>query len=170
MCVFLLSTYTDGEAPDSATWFTRWVAETASDFRVHKSLLRNVNYAVFALGNSLFTQHYNTAGRELFHNLQLLSAKPVYPLGLGDEDVAQSKFGGALRNTEFCGQSLPQYNFLSMYCIGIEEDFMAWWMGLKALILPVLSGSSPPGSLDAGCEKTVFNSGSLEDNVRPRGT
>lgn len=94
VCIFLLSTYTDGRPPDSTTWFCRWVADTASDFRVDKSLLSSVHYAVFALGNSLYTQHYNTAGRELYQHLQQLSAQPVYPLGLGDQNVAQSKYGG----------------------------------------------------------------------------
>ena len=92
--MFLLSTYTDGQPPDSAAWFSRWVADSASDFRVHKSLLHGVHYAVFALGNSLYMQHYNTAGRELFRHLQALSAQPVYPLGLGDQNVTQSKYGG----------------------------------------------------------------------------
>ena len=95
--IFLLSTYTDGLPPDSATWFTRWVADTASDFRVDKSLLSSVHYAVFALGNSLYTQHYNTAGRELHQHLQELSAHPVYPLGLGDQNVTQSKYGGNIQ-------------------------------------------------------------------------
>ena len=94
MCVFLLSTYTDGQPPDSVVWFTRWVADTASDFRVDKSLLNSVHYAVFSLGNSLYTQHYNTAGRNLYEDLLKLSAKPVYPLGLGDQNVSQSKYGG----------------------------------------------------------------------------
>ena len=94
VCLFLLSTYTDGQPPDSAVWFTRWVADSASDFRVDKSLLSGVYYAVFALGNSLYTQHYNTVGRELYHHLHQLSARPVYPLGLGDQNVAQSKYGG----------------------------------------------------------------------------
>ena len=96
VCVFLLSTYTDGQPPDSAVWFTRWVTDTASDFRVDKSLLNSVHYAVFSLGNSLYTQHYNTAGRNLYEDLQKLSAKPVYQLGLGDQNVAQSKYGGKL--------------------------------------------------------------------------
>jgi tRNA wybutosine-synthesizing protein 1 len=96
ICVFLLSTYTDGGPPDSAAWFTRWLADTAADFRVHKSLLKGMHYAVFGLGNSLYTQHYNTAGRELYRHLQQLSAQPVHQLGLGDQNVAQSKYGGKL--------------------------------------------------------------------------
>ncbi|CAI8020330.1 S-adenosyl-L-methionine-dependent tRNA 4-demethylwyosine synthase TYW1 [Geodia barretti] len=83
-----------------------------------------MHYAVFGLGNSLYTQHYNTAGRELYRHLQQLSAQPVHQLGLGDQNVAQSKYGG------------------------IEEDFVAWWKELKARLLPVLNGSSPISSLD----------------------
>ena len=102
ICIFLLSTYTDGQPPDSAAWFSRWVADTASDFRVDKSLLNSVHFAVFALGNSLYTQHYNTAGRELYKNLQHLSAHPVVPLGLGDQNVAQSKYGGKIHAKLIC--------------------------------------------------------------------
>lgn len=112
ICVFLLSTYTDGQPPDSVAWFSRWVADTASDFRVNKSLLSNVYYSVFALGNSLYTQHYNTAGRELFQHLHQLSAKPVYLLGLGDQNVAQSKYGGEL----LCWEITRQQPCIVMLC------------------------------------------------------
>ena len=94
VCIFLLSTYADGLPPDSAAWFCRWVTDTAADFRVHKSLLLGLHFTVFALGNSLYVQHYNTAGRELYRSLQQLAATPVYHLGLGDQNVAQSKYGG----------------------------------------------------------------------------
>ena len=94
--VFLLSTYTDGAPPHSAEWFCRWLSEAVDDFRVHKSLLAGLNFAVFALGNSLYKQHYNTAGKNLFDWLSKLSGTPIYPLGLGDQNVAESINGGML--------------------------------------------------------------------------
>lgn len=32
----------------------------------------------------------------------------------------------------------------------MEEDFTAWWAGLKAKLLPVLNGSAPLSSLNYG--------------------
>ena len=92
--VFLISTYTEGAPPDSARWFCQWLAEAVDDFRVSKSLLGKLNYAVFALGNSLYADHYNAVGRNLFDRLGRLSGTAVYPLGLGDQNVAQSVNGG----------------------------------------------------------------------------
>ena len=59
MCVFILSTYTDGNAPTSCQWFQQWLREAVDDFRVHKSLLSGLQFAVFGLGNSLYSNNYN---------------------------------------------------------------------------------------------------------------
>ncbi len=92
--VFLLSTYVEGNPPDSAKWFCQWISEAVDDCRVQKSLLSNIRYTVFALGNSLYANHYNTAGKNLFDELSKLSGIAVYQLGQGDQNVAQSKTGG----------------------------------------------------------------------------
>ena len=94
MSVFFVSTYTEGAPPDSARWFCQWLAEAVDDFRVSKSLLNALRYTVFALGNSEYTEHYNTVGRNLFDRLNRLSGVAVYPLGLGDKNVAESDNGG----------------------------------------------------------------------------
>ena len=90
MNVFIISTYTEGSPPESAKWFCQWLAEAVDDFRVHKSLLSRLHFTVFALGNSLYAEHYNAVGRNLFDWLGRLSGKPVYPLGMGDQNVVQS--------------------------------------------------------------------------------
>ena len=92
--MFFLSTYTDGSPPESAKWFCQWLSEAVHDFRVQKSLLSHLKFTVFALGNSLYADHYNGAGRNLFDWLSRLSGTPVYPLGLGDQNVAESANGG----------------------------------------------------------------------------
>ncbi len=94
MTVFIVSTYTDGAPPDSAQWFCQWLREAVDDFRVHKSLLSNLKFAVFGLGDSLYGDNYNTTAKNLFDWLSKLSATPVYPLGLGDQNVSESKSGG----------------------------------------------------------------------------
>ena len=59
MCVFIISTYVDGKPPESAEWFYKWLEEASHDFRVQKSLLQNLDYAVFGLGNSLYEDKFN---------------------------------------------------------------------------------------------------------------
>ena len=57
--IFIVSTYTDGIPPDDAKWFFKWLKESSSDFRIQKSLLMGIKYAVFGLGNSLYCENYN---------------------------------------------------------------------------------------------------------------
>ena len=57
--MFIISTYVDGNPPDSAEWFYKWLEEASNDFRVQKSLLHGLNYAVFGLGNSLYEDKFN---------------------------------------------------------------------------------------------------------------
>ena len=38
------------------------------------------------------------------------------------------------------------------FLLGVEEDFMAWWEGLKSRLLPVLTGRSPLSSLISGVQ------------------
>ena len=92
--VFLLSTYTDGTPPESAAWFCQWLREAKDDFRVHKSLLSGLHYAAFGLGDSLYGENYNKAVKDLVDGFKKLSAITVYPLGFGDQNVAQSIHGG----------------------------------------------------------------------------
>ena len=92
--VFLLSTYTDGVPPESAAWFCRWLREAKDDFRVHKSLLSGLHYTAFGLGNSLYGENYNKTVKDLVDGFKKLSATSVYPLGFGDQNVAQSIHGG----------------------------------------------------------------------------
>jgi len=57
--IFILATYEDGLPPPDAEWFCKSLAENAVDFRVSKSYLNNINFAVFGLGNSLYMDNFN---------------------------------------------------------------------------------------------------------------
>ena len=94
ICVFLISTYTDGAPPESSAWFCQWLSDAVADFRVQKSMLAGLHFTVFGLGNSVYGENYNIAGKGLFEWLGKLSATVVYPLGLGDQNVPQSTHGG----------------------------------------------------------------------------
>eukprot|EP00731_Ephydatia_muelleri_P023218 Em0015g801a len=63
ICVFIISTYTDGSPPESANWFCQWLSDTACDFRVPKTFLSGLHYTVFGLGDSLYGENYNKWGR-----------------------------------------------------------------------------------------------------------
>ena len=63
ICAFIVSTYVDGNPPESAKWFYKWLDEASSDFRVQKSLLKDLNYAVFGLGDSLYEDNFNLVCR-----------------------------------------------------------------------------------------------------------
>lgn len=91
--VIFVSTYTEGTPPKGAEWFVKWLEESASDFRVQKSLLNNLQYAVFGLGNSLYGSNFNTVGKRIDDCLHKLSGRRVLTVGLGDENVSQSCHG-----------------------------------------------------------------------------
>lgn len=79
ICAFIVSTYVDGNPPESAKWFYKWLDEASSDFRVQKSLLKDLNYAVFGLGDSLYEDNFNLVCRRTkSQKPSLLSEKNVY--------------------------------------------------------------------------------------------
>ncbi|XP_077775816.1 S-adenosyl-L-methionine-dependent tRNA 4-demethylwyosine synthase TYW1-like isoform X1 [Podarcis muralis] len=93
ICVFLVATYTDGKPTENAVWFCKWLEEASSDFRVGKTYLKGLRYAVFGLGNSLYADHYNTVGRSVDKWLWMLGARRVLSCALGDANVVKSKHG-----------------------------------------------------------------------------
>lgn len=94
-CVFIviISTYTEGAPPDSAKWFYTWLSDMAGDFRVSHNMLQGMRHAVFGLGDSLYTDHYNTVARDVDNFLAQLGSSRYHPLGLGDENVLKSVTG-----------------------------------------------------------------------------
>lgn len=102
VCVFLVATYTDGQPPESAEWFCKWLEEASTDFRFGKTFLKGLRYAVFGLGNSVYSSHYNTVGKNIDKWLWMLSASRVMTRMEGDCNVVKSKHGS------------------------IEADFSAW--------------------------------------------
>ncbi|XP_057364640.1 S-adenosyl-L-methionine-dependent tRNA 4-demethylwyosine synthase TYW1-like [Daphnia carinata] len=91
--IFIVSTYAEGSPPDDAQWFYKWLEDSAFDFRVPKTLLADVRFSVFGLGNSLYSENYNVIGRNIDNWLSQLGAERYAPLGLGDENVAESFHG-----------------------------------------------------------------------------
>ncbi|UYV84727.1 TYW1 [Cordylochernes scorpioides] len=55
----MVPTVEDGEPPSKASWFFNWIDDASNDFRLHKSLLSGLNYAIFAIGDSSYKENYN---------------------------------------------------------------------------------------------------------------
>nr|XP_060612879.1 S-adenosyl-L-methionine-dependent tRNA 4-demethylwyosine synthase TYW1 [Anolis sagrei ordinatus] len=89
VCAFLVSTFTDGQPPESAVWFCKWLQEAANDFRVGKHFLRGLRFAVFGLGDSAYQENYNVVGRHVDQWLWSLGAQRVLPLCRGDADPSR---------------------------------------------------------------------------------
>ncbi|XP_053130741.1 S-adenosyl-L-methionine-dependent tRNA 4-demethylwyosine synthase TYW1-like isoform X2 [Hemicordylus capensis] len=93
ICVFLAATYTGSKPTENAAWFCKWLEEVASDFRVGKTYLKGLRYAVFGLGNSLYADHYNTVGCNIDKWLWQLGAARILSCARGDGNVAKSRHG-----------------------------------------------------------------------------
>ncbi|NXM26531.1 TYW1 synthase, partial [Oxyruncus cristatus] len=122
VCVFLVATYTDGQPTESAAWFCKWLEEAANDFRVGKTYLKGLRYAVFGLGNSVYVDHYNTVGRRVDRWLWMLSASRVMTRAEGDCNVARSRHGS------------------------IEGDFEAWKAKFLTRLQALCRGEKKPCS------------------------
>ncbi len=82
----LLSTWTGGEASESARWLDKWLEESASDFRVQHCLLDGIKFAVFGLGDSAYGgENFNAAARRVDRNLGKLGAARLAAVCLGDD-------------------------------------------------------------------------------------
>jgi len=104
--VVIISTYTEGSPPDSAKWFYTWLSDMAGDFRVSHNLLSGVRHAAFGLGNSLYSDHFNTVARDVDQFLNQLGSTRLLQLGLGDENVAASVHGSIEADFESWSENL----------------------------------------------------------------
>lgn len=91
-----------------------------------KTLLKDIQFAVFGLGNSLYSDHYNSVSKNVDRWFSELGAKRFAPLGLGDENVVQSLNGS------------------------LEADFDHWTEGILHLLAPDHEEGKSKGG---GCAK-----------------
>ncbi|NXA11206.1 TYW1 synthase, partial [Sapayoa aenigma] len=120
ICVFLVATYTDGQPPEGAAWFCKWLEEAANDFRFGKTYLKGLRYLVFGLGNSEYVDHYNTVGRRVDRWLWTLGASRVLSRAEGDCNVARSRHGS------------------------VEADFEAWKTKFLSRLQALCRGEKKP--------------------------
>jgi len=119
LLIVIISTYTEGTPPESAKWFYSWLSDMAGDFRVSHNMLVGLGYTVFGLGDSLYTEHYNTVGRDVDRFLHQLQGDRVHPLGLGDENVSNSKAGSMEGDFDAWSEKLLE-RLSSQKSVGVE--------------------------------------------------
>jgi tRNA wybutosine-synthesizing protein 1 len=87
--VLVIPTWTDGTPSPNAQPLYGHLRDLATDFRVDKSILVNMNYAIFGLGNSNYGSSWCKAAIEIDSLLQTLSANSLVYLGKGDDSTDQ---------------------------------------------------------------------------------
>lgn len=98
--VFIVSTYTDGTPPDDGRVFYELLEDMSTDHRVPKSYLegtfvvkcaypKDIRFAVFGCGNSLYGKNFNKFARDIDECMTARSAKRVVPTGMGDYDSGE---------------------------------------------------------------------------------
>lgn len=91
--LFLCSTWTDGTPPEAAVRFVSWLDEFVNDFRVSKSHLSNVTFAVFGLGSVIYEDNFCKVTKQVDEHFKELGAQPLlYPMFGDDQTDLESKF------------------------------------------------------------------------------
>jgi NADPH-ferrihemoprotein reductase len=79
--VLLIATYGEGEPPDTAQEFDRWIMNSdRSD-----NELNGVEFAVFGLGNRQY-EFFCKMGKKMDKRFEEIGAKRIVPRGEGDDD------------------------------------------------------------------------------------
>lgn len=121
LVVFIIATYTDGTPPECAQWFCKWLEESSTDFRVSKSLLKDMSYCVIGLGNSLYKENFCKVAKNVNDWLDALSAKRYRPIGLMNENVVESENGGNEADFDQWRETFWK-NFVSSDCCGAGDN------------------------------------------------
>jgi len=92
--LILSSTWIDGEPPVACRGFFDYLKDVAYDFRVSKSLLSRVRYAIFGLGGELYNNNFCKAPRDMHLHMNMLGATPLADITVGDDaSDLEEKFG-----------------------------------------------------------------------------
>jgi tRNA wybutosine-synthesizing protein 1 len=86
LLLLVIPTHDGGAPPPSAAFLSRWLEESAADFRAGALLLSGLRFAVFGVGSRAYGETFNAAARNFSRWLRALGAVEVVPLGEGDID------------------------------------------------------------------------------------
>ncbi|KAI8826609.1 uncharacterized protein EV422DRAFT_510845 [Fimicolochytrium jonesii] len=91
--VFFLSTYTEGTPTEDCSWFYQWLEDVRYDHRVNKQCMKGLKFAVFGLGDSVYTDHYCTVAKVVDKYIGELGGRRMAPLAFGDKsDDTEAQF------------------------------------------------------------------------------
>eukprot|EP00899_Mesostigma_viride_P008907 jgi/Mesvir1/18017/Mv09347-RA.2 len=130
LALFLMSTYQGGTPPRNATYLCKWLEESSVDFRVGRTHLAGLRYAVFGLGNRLYEGHFNAIGRRVDSQLALMGGRRLTPMAVGCEDQGT-----------------------------IEEAFDAWQAAVLAALMPHGGQGSGGGAAVGGVKVAADGDG-----------
>ena len=82
LAIYCMATYGEGEPTDNARPFNEWILQEHED-----TLLQNMKFAVFGLGNKTYEQ-YNSMAKRTSKQLKEKGGEEVYEMGLGDDDAS----------------------------------------------------------------------------------
>lgn len=93
LLLFVVSTWQDGKPPTSSQYFSQFLADAASDFRVGSLALSGCKFAIFGVGSASYGDTFNAAARDFSKWLRALGAKELLPVWEGDVDTGDLDMG-----------------------------------------------------------------------------
>ena len=79
--IMVVATYGEGDPTDNAVEFYKWIHEDGRE----QDCLKGMNFAVMGLGNRQYV-NFNSVGKAIDKQLEILGATRVYERGEGDDD------------------------------------------------------------------------------------
>ncbi|CAG2103548.1 unnamed protein product [Medioppia subpectinata] len=82
--IIVMSTYSSGSPPSDGKWFCQWLQDFSNDFRVDKSSLKGLSFAIFGVGDKAYGQHFCRISQDMDRWLKQLEATPIVSTQLSD--------------------------------------------------------------------------------------
>ncbi|KAL8261207.1 hypothetical protein R6Q59_025256 [Mikania micrantha] len=86
LVLIIASTWEDGNPPSNGVFLSKWLSESAEDFRVGSLLLNKCKFAVFGVGSRAYGDSFNAVGRGFSRKMRSLGGVEILPLREGDVD------------------------------------------------------------------------------------
>lgn len=92
LCVFIVSTYAGGVAPESAEMFSQLFKDMSDDFRFPRDHFAKMQFAVFGLGDMVYGDDFNKFAKDLSDWIRSLGGKFMTPPVYASEQRTQGLF------------------------------------------------------------------------------
>ncbi|KAL8261200.1 hypothetical protein R6Q59_025249 [Mikania micrantha] len=89
LVLIIASTWEDGNPPSNGVFLSKWLSESAEDFRVGSLLLNKCKFAVFGVGSRAYGESFNAVGRGFSTKMRSLGGVEILPLREGDVDEGE---------------------------------------------------------------------------------